>query len=296
MGSSSSRGRPLPSRWPAVTGLWLLAPACLYAVLAALELRDLGYDATAPEPGYVRVGDRVPLLVDVAAVALSAVVLLGFVSLATGRLRRATDAALAAGLGLGGVLLWALDQPRPVAPALLGVGAVVLGVAAVVPQPHVAGRAGRFGARLLLATAAVLAGWVLAHELAEYSWQLRSWTVGYWAGLGVVTVMLLVALVMPWLTRPAWRWVLGVPLFLVAALALVAAVLGLMEGFLVSGYEETEDGWRLGGPPAFLATGLLAASGAVLRGRWSLAVGTAGCAVLALLALLFGIPEIRVGF
>ncbi len=285
------------SRWPCVTGLWLLVPAWLYAALAALELRDLDHDPTAPgQGGYARVADQVPILVDATAATLAVVLLLGVGSLATGRLRRTTDLALAAGLGLAATMLWAVDEPRPVAPLLLAGAAVVLVVSAALPQPGRASRLGTFSARLLLATAALLAGWVLLHQLDAYHWQLRSWTVGYWLGLMLAVAMLLAALLGRRLAHPAWRWLVGVPLGLVAVLVVASGVAGLRGGYLVSGFEENETGWSLGGPPLFLGTGLLAASLAALRGRWPLAAGTAGAAVLAVLGLLFGIPEIRSGY
>ncbi len=283
------------SRWPTVTGLWLAVPAWVYAVLAAIEVRDLGYDPTAPEPGHVAVGDGVPQLMDAAAVSLTLVLLLAVVSLVSGRLHRLTDLVLGAGLALGAAVLWSAEQPGPVAPVLLAVVAVVVAASALLPRRGLLAGPASIAARLLLATALLLTGWILVHELSNLHFQLRSWTVGYWSGLGLVVAMLGVALLLPRLTHPAWRWVLGVPLGLLAAVGVVAGVLGLQEGYLLSGHVETEDGWRLGGPPLFLGAGWLAAAVAMLRGRWSLAVGTAGAALLVLLALLFGIPEIRRG-
>lgn len=282
------------SRWPAVTGTWLLAPAAVYAVLAALELRELG--PTPPEPGYVPVGDAVPTLVRGAAVALPLVVLVTLVSLLTSRLRRTTELLLAAGLGLGGALLWAVDQPRPAAPAVLAAAAVMLLVAALLPTPAQAGPWGSFAARVLLATAALLAGWVLVEHVSGYRWELAAWTAGPYAGLVLAALMLVGAVLGPWLVSPVWRWVAGVPLLLLGLAVAASGVLLLGEGYLVSGHEESEDGWRLGGAPLFLGAGLVAGGVAALRARWPLAAGTTGAAVLCSLSLVFAIPEVRSGF
>lgn len=285
------------SRWPAVTGLWLGAATWVYAALAARELARLDYDPTAPgRVGHDAVAEWVPPLVLATAVGLGVALLLSALSVVTGRLRRLADALLGAGLLAGAGMLWGVVEPRPVAPVLVGAAGVVLVVAAALPPRPTAGRAAGFGARLLLATPALLAGWVLAHELSEYSWRLESWSAPYYAGLVTAALLLLVAVLGERLTRRVWRVVLGVPLALAGLTALLLGAVFLSGGVLVSGFEEFEDGWRLGGPQSFLGAGVTAGAAALLRGRWSLACGTLGAAVLATLAMVFGIVEMRVGY
>lgn len=283
-------------RWPAATGVWLAVPVWVYAVLAAFELRTLDYDPTAPPESYASVSDQAPALIWVTAFGLGAALILALVSLTTGRLRRVADLLLGLGLAAGGAMLWAVGQAQPVAPVVVGVAGALLVVSAALPAPGEPGPVVSWLARLLLATAALLAGQVVLHELDERSFQLRPWTVGYWAGLALVAGLLIAAVLGPRLASGVWRWLLAVPLLVIGLLSVAWGVLGLDEGFLVSGFNEIEDGWRLGGAVLFAGAGCLAAGIGALRRRWVFAVGTAGSTVLLLLALLFGVPEIRRGY
>ncbi len=283
------------SRWSTVTGLWLGLATWTYAALASLELRGLGYDPTEPEVGYVRVPGHVPLLTHAVA-ALLALVLVGAVaSLVTGRGRRTADALLAAGLLVGGWFLWAVEAPRPSAPALVAAAALPLALSTLLP-PREPEPTRAFAPRLLLAVPALLAGWACAHELAESSWRLQSWNAGYWVGVAVASGMLLVAVLLPLLDHAAWRWGLGLPTLVAGLFLTGGGILGLREGYLVSGFEEVETGWMLGGAPLFLGLGLATAGIAAVRGRRPLAAGTFGAAVLVVLAIVVGVPEIRSGF
>jgi hypothetical protein len=195
------------------------------------------------------------------------------------------------------VLLWAAGEPvRPVAPVVVGVAATVVAVSTVLPQRPPEGRIAGLLARLVVATVALLLGWVCAHELSEVRWELAGWTGAYWSGAAVAVVMLLAVVLGPLLGRPAARWLFGLPTLLAGLAGLVVGVLGLREGRLLTGFEEVEPGWWLGGPPAYLGAGLTAGGLALLRGRPTLALGTVATAVLTTVALLFGISEIRNNF
>lgn len=285
------------SRWPTVTGLWLGLATWLYAALAAYEVWETARGGSTPDSA-----DLVPptgladALVDPAAAVLGVALLGSLGSLVTGRARRPADLLLAVGLGFGAATLWAGEDPRPVTPVVVGAAAIVAGLSAMLPERPAEGRLAGFLARLLLATVALLLGWVCAHELADGSWRLRTWSLLTWAGLGVAALMLLASLLGPLLVRPVWRWLLGLPTLLVGLAATAGGCLGLAEGRLVTGSEEVEPGWWLGGPAVFLGAGLTAAGLALLRGRWTLAVGTVGACVLTTLGVVFGIPEMRSGF
>lgn len=283
-------------RWPTLAGLWTGAATWTFAVLAVVELRGLDRDVTAPtRSGYVVVPEHVPALAWIVVTVLGVGLVASLASPVSGRGRRPADLLLAVGLVLGGGLLGSLDDPRPVGPVLLIGGGLVLAVTTLTTGSATRGRWGSLVGRLLLGIAATLLGLLVAYQLDRYHWQLQWSTREYWAGLGVAVLMLLISAVWPRLPHRAWRALVGVPLGLFALLVIVFGVAGLLEGYVVSGYEEDEDGWSLGGPPLFLGTGLLAAALAAMRGRWSLAAGTAGAAVLVLLAMLFGMPEIRAG-
>lgn len=283
------------SRWPTVTGLWLGTGAWLYAVLAVVELRELDFDPTEPDVGYVGVADYVPALTYATSVLLGLALVGSLWSLTTGRARRATDASLAAGLLLGGAFLWAADQPRPTAPVVVALAALPLSLAVLLPATGPA-PARAFLPRLLMVVPALLMGWVCLHELAEGHWRLSTTSSVYWLGVAVAAAMVVVAALLPLLRHAAWRWLLGIPTLLLGLAWTGGAFLGLREGYLLSGFEENEDGWMLGGPLLFLGLGFVVAGLAALRDRWALAAGTVGTTVLVLLAVVFGIPEIRSGY
>lgn len=284
------------SRWPTVTGLWLGLATWLYVALASIELLGIDYDPTDPEPGYRAVAGWVPSTTHVAALVLGAGLVVGLASVASGRARRAADLLLAVGLVLGAAVLWGAGEPRPVAPVVLGAVALALTLLAVLPERPAEGRVAGFLARLVLATVGLLLGWVCFHELSEGHFDLASWTVLYWSGLAVAGLVLAAALLGPLLARPVPRWFFGLPTLLVGLAGLVAAVLGMREGYLLTGFEEVEPGWWLGGPTAYLAAGLTAAGLALLRSRPTLALGTVAATLLTTLGVVFGIPEVRSGF
>ena len=284
------------SRWPTATGLWLAVPAWVYAVLAVVELRDLDHDPTDTEPWNIEVAGYAPPLVWATALGLGTAMLLGAASWLTGRLRRTADLLLGLGMVLGAAMLWAVAAPRPVAPWVVGVAGVLLVASALLPPPGEPGRAAAWLARLLLATVAALSAWVVLHQLSQYFFQWRSWTVGYWAALGLCLALLVAAVLGERLTRPVPRWLFGLPLLGLGLLALVGGVAGLDEGYLVSGFEENEDGWRLGGAAVFTGAGWTAAGLALLRRRWLFAVATTGLTVVLVLGLVFGIREVRLGW
>jgi Ca2+/Na+ antiporter len=283
------------SRWPTVTGLWLGLATWLYAALAAYEVWDMTRNRMwVDEVGVSRSPALAEALVDWTAVALGLALVVAAVSLVTGRARRIADLVLAAGLGLGAVLLWAAEHPRPAAPVAVGVVAAVLAMSALLPERPAEGRLAGFLGRLVLATSALLLGWLCAHEIAERHWQFfLSIPDVYWPGLVIAALMLFAALLGPLLGRPVLRWIFGLPTLLVGLGVLALGGLLLREGYLLTGYEEVERGWDLGGAPAYLGAGLSAAGLALLCRRPTLAVGTVSAAVLTLLAILVGIPEIR---
>lgn len=282
------------SRWPAVTGLWLGTGAWVYAVLSVLELRTLDHDPVddGRMSEYVLVAAYVPPLAYAVAVVLGPLLLLAAVSLATGRARRVADALLALGLLAGGWFLWGVEQPRPTAPVVVALAALPLALSVLLPlREHSSQRS--FPARLLLMLAAVLGGWVCVLMIADYRWQLQATSSFYFLGAALSVLMAGVAAVLPLLTHPAWRWVIGLPTLLAGLFLAVGGVLGLRSGFLVSDLAEIEDGWVLGGPVLYAGLGLAAGGLAALRDRWALAAGTVGAAVLVLLGIVFGVPEIR---
>jgi hypothetical protein len=286
------------SRWPTVTGLWVGVATWLYAALAAWEVWDttrdlLAVDAADLEPP----PELAETLVDWTVMGLGLALVVAAVSLMTGRARRIADLVLAVGLALGAVLLWAAGEPvRPVAPVVVGLVAAAVAVSTVLPQRPAEGRIAGFLARLVLATVALLLGWVCARELAEVSWDVDGWSATPWSGLVVAVLMLLAVALGPLLGRPVARWLFGLPTVLVGLAGLVVGVLGLREGRLLTGFEEVEPGWWLGGPAVYLGAGLTAGGLALLRGRPTLALGTVATAVLTTAALLLGISEIRSGF
>lgn len=283
------------SRWPTLTGLWVGAGAWLYAVLAVVELRTLEHNPTEPDVGYVGVADHVPALTYAATVLLGLTLAAGLWSLATGRLRRTVDVSLAAGLLVGGAFLWSADQPRPTAPVVVALAALPLALSALLPTRGPAPPRA-FVPRLLMAVPGVLLAWACLHELADGRWRLSTTSSVWWLGLAVGAALVLVAALLPVLTHAAWRWVLGLPTLLLGLAWTTGGVLGLQEGYLLSGFEENEDGWMLGGPFLFLGLGFVVAGLAALRDRMALAAGTVGTAVLVLLGVVFGIPEVRSGF
>lgn len=282
-------------RWPTATGLWLAFPVWVYAVLGVLEVRDLAYDPTRPGPDYpdyVAVMDGTVPLVWATAIVLGPVMLLA----ATGRLRRTSDALLGLGLVLGGVMLWFVEEPRPLAPVVVAAAGVVLLLSAALPAPRAVGRVGSFLARLLLATSALLTSWIILSELAETDFRLAFWNGEYWLGLAMSAWLLLAAVAGHHLSRPVWRWLWGLPVLGLGLLCVVLGVVLFREGYLVSGWVEDEDSWRLGGPVLFAGCGWTTGAVAALRGTWVFAAATIGATMFLLLALLFGIPEIRRGF
>lgn len=287
------------SRWPTVTGLWVGVATWLYAALAAWEVWDTTRDrfAVVDDPGLVPPPALAEALVDWTAAALGLALVVAAVSLVTRRFRRAADLVLAAGLGLGATLLWAAEQPRPAAPVVVGVVAAVLALSTLLPERPAEGRLAGFLGRLVLATAALLLGWVCAHELAEQHWRLSvSIPDVYWPGLGIAALMLLAALLGPLLGRPVLRWLFGLPTLLVGIGVLALGGLLLHEGYLLTGWEEAERGWDLGGAPVLLGAGLAAGGLALLRRRPTLAVGTVSVAVVTMLAVVFSVPTIRNNF
>lgn len=284
------------SRWPTVTGLWLGLATWLYAALASLELLTVDHDPTNPGPGYGAVPAWVPPTTHAATLVLGAGLVLGLASVATGRARRAADLLLAVGLVLGAGVLWGAKEPRPVAPLVLAALTLCLVLAALAPERPAEGRLAGFAGRLGLATVALLLGWACVHELSDGRWQLASWTLPYWCGVAVAALMLVAALLGPLLVHPVARWSFGLPTVLVGLVGLVAAVLGMREGYLLTGFEEVEPAWWLGGPAAYLGAGLAASGLALLRSRPTLAVGTVAATLLTMLGVVFGIPEVRSGF
>ncbi len=287
------------SRWPTVTGLWVGVASWLYAALAAWEVWDRTRDrfAVVDDPGLVASPALAEALVDWTAAALGLALVVAAVSLVTGRARRVADRVLAVGLGLGAVLLWAAEHPRPAAPVAVGAVAVVVAVSALLPERPAEGRLAGFLGRLVLATVALLLGWACAHEIAERDWQFfLSIPDVYWPGLGIAVLMLLAALLGPLLGRALPRWLFGLPTLLVGLGVLALGGLLLREGYLLTGHEEVERGWDLGGAPVFLGAGLAAGGLALLRRRPTLAVGTVATAVIVMLAVVFSVPTVRNNF
>jgi hypothetical protein len=285
--------------WATWTGLWLGAGAWIYAALSVVELRGIdGRDVTRPnQGGYTWVASYVPELTHVVAGLLGLALAVSVVSLWSGRARRAADLLLAAGLLLGGWFLWAAQEPRPVAPWVVGASGVTVLVAAVMPWRAPCGRPAHGIARVLLAGAGLALGWAGGHELVEPGGMQALIAPTYAVGVAVAAAMVGVAVVWPRRPRPDW-WsgLLAGLLGLGGVVITVGGVLGLVEGWLVSGFEELETGWYLGGFTVFLGTGLWVAAVAAARGRWPLAGATFAAAVGTSLGILFGIPEIRAGF
>ncbi|GAA1479076.1 hypothetical protein GCM10009623_35220 [Nocardioides aestuarii] len=284
------------SRWPTVTGLWLGLATWVYAALASVELLGIDYDPTDPASGYGAVPGWVPVTTHAATLVLGGALVLALASVVSGRARRSADLLLAVGLGLGAAVLWGAEEPRPVAPVVVAAAAVALALLAPLPERPAEGRLAGFVGRLLLATVALLLAWLCLHELSDLHFDLASWTVLSWSGLVVAGLVLLAALLGPLLASPVARWSFGLPTLLAGLAGLVGAVVGMREGYLLTGFEEVEPGWWLGGPTAYIAAGLTAAGLALLRSRPTLAVGTVVAALLTTLGVVFGIPEVRSGF
>ncbi len=282
-------------RWTSWPGLWLGLGTWLYAALAVLELQGLGYDPTAPdEPDQVAVASYVPGLVYAVAALLGAALLVSAWARATGRAARQADLVLGVGLLLGGVLLWVVSQPRPVAPWLVvGAGALALaGAALPLPAPSVRSRA--LLGRVLLVLGAAPAVWASWVVLSDHHWQLRTWTVGYWAALVASASLMVAGLVGRWRDQPTsvWSRLAATGLLIVGLATVSLGYLGFQEGYLVSGHAESEDGWYLGGLPLFGGLGVLAGGVAATRGRWSLVAASLGGGLLVLMALAVGDDDI----
>ena len=216
-------------------------------------------------------------------------------SLATGRAARPADLLLGAAVVLGGAMLSAVEQARPVAPWLVG-GAGTLALAgAVLPLPPVSLRTRALLGRLLLVLGGLPVVWASAVDLSQYHWQLHGWTALSWCGLAAGAGLVLAGLVGRWRDRPTsgWSRLAAGALLLIGAAAVVLGCLGFQEGYLVSGHEESEDGWYLGGLPLFGGLGVLAGGVAATRGRWSLVAVSLGGGLLVLMALLLGVHDIR---
>ena len=222
---------------------------------------------------------------------------LGFAtwSRVTGRAPRAADALLGVTVAAGGWFLWAVGQPRPVAPWAVGVAGALAVAGAVLPLPPLTDRGRALLGRTLLALGGLAVGWASAVVLADRYWQLRSWNAPYWAGLAAGAALVLGASLGRGrsATAPGWTRLVAVGLLLLGLLLVVGGCAGFREGYLVSGHEESEDGWYLGGLPLLTGLGVLAAGVAALRARWSLAAASLGSGFLLLMGLVIGIDEAR---
>lgn len=284
------------TRWTAWPAWWLGLGAWLYAALSVLELRELDYDPTAPEqPDQVTVAGYVPELAHVVAVGLGVVLLVAVWSLATGRAARVADVLLGVGAVVGGWFLWAVDQPRPVAPWLVAGAGVLALLGALLPLPTLSDRARSALGRALLVVGGVPVAWVAALALEDNLWQVHAWTAAYWTGFGVGAAMVLGAVLGSWRDdASSWSSRTAAVAFLGLGVILVGGgVLGFEEGYLVSGHEESEDGWYLGGIPLFGGLGVLAAGVAALRARWALVALSLGGAAVVTISLVVGVDEVR---